>query len=86
MNPRSPLNDGSGVCQRIWPVFGSSADHEPHWISWPLAVKYRTVEQSYGVAFLRVRGIERVRQHADLTMFGRLALALSRARAIPLAG
>ena len=38
-----------------------------------------------GLAFLRVRGIERVRLHADLTMLGRLALALSRARAVPLA-
>ncbi len=30
---------------------------------------------------LRVRGIERVRLHADLTILGRLALELSRARA-----
>lgn len=34
---------------------------------------------------LRVRGIERVQLHADLTMLARLAQALSRARAVPLA-
>jgi hypothetical protein len=34
---------------------------------------------------LRVRGIERVRLHADLTIMGRLALELARARAVPLA-
>jgi hypothetical protein len=39
----------------------------------------------YGLAPLRVRGIERVRLHADLTMLARLALALHRANAMPLA-
>ena len=34
-----------------------------------------------GLAFLRVRGIERVRLHADLIMLARLSQALSRARA-----
>jgi DNA-binding transcriptional LysR family regulator len=34
---------------------------------------------------LRVRGIERVRLHADLTILARLACALARARAVPLA-
>jgi len=34
---------------------------------------------------LRVRGIERVRLHADLTILTRLACALDRARAVPLA-
>ena len=38
----------------------------------------------YGLAFLRVRGSERVRLHADLVMLGRLAQALSRARAVRL--
>jgi hypothetical protein len=32
-----------------------------------------------------VRGLERVRLHADLTMLARLGQALSRARAVPLA-
>jgi len=34
---------------------------------------------------LRVRGIERVRLHADLTILAKLACALSRARVVPLA-
>src|SRR5439155_1654406 len=36
-------------------------------------------------AFLRVRGIQRVRLHADLVMLRRLSPALARARAVPLA-
>jgi transposase len=43
--------------------------------------EFGRLKHSYGLAFLRVRGIERVRLHADLTMLGRLALALNRARA-----
>jgi transposase, IS5 family len=34
---------------------------------------------------LRVRGLERVRLHADLTMLAQLACALARARTVPLA-
>jgi len=34
---------------------------------------------------IRVRGIERVRLHADLTILAKLACALARARAVPLA-
>jgi Transposase DDE domain len=34
---------------------------------------------------LRVRGLERVQLHADLTILAKLACALSRARAVPLA-
>jgi len=34
---------------------------------------------------LRVRGIERVRLHADLTILAKLTCALSRARMVPLA-
>ena len=33
---------------------------------------------------IRVRGIERVRLHADLTILAKLACALARARAVPL--
>ena len=47
--------------------------------------KFGHLKHSYGPAFLRVRGIERVRLHADLTMLGRLALALAKARIVPLA-
>jgi hypothetical protein len=43
------------------------------------------LKHTYGLAFLRVRGIERVRLHADLTMLGRLALALAQVRTVPLA-
>jgi len=35
---------------------------------------------------IRVRGIERIALHADLVMLARLAAALARARAVPLAG
>jgi len=34
---------------------------------------------------LRVRGIERVRLHADLTILAKLANALGRSRALPIA-
>jgi hypothetical protein len=34
---------------------------------------------------IRARGIERVRLHADLTILAKLACALARARAVPLA-
>jgi hypothetical protein len=39
------------------------------------------LRHEYGLAFLRVRGIERVRLHADLAVCARLALALSRVTA-----
>ncbi|MHB8470731.1 MAG: transposase [Gaiellaceae bacterium] len=47
--------------------------------------EFGRLKHHYGLAILRVRGIERVRLHADLVMLGRLALALARARAAPLA-
>lgn len=40
--------------------------------------EFGRLKHEYGLAFLRVRGIERVRLHADLTMLARLALAVSR--------
>jgi hypothetical protein len=39
----------------------------------------------YGFAPLRVRGVDRVALHADLTMLARLSRALARARAVRLA-
>ena len=42
------------------------------------------LKHHFGLAAIRVRGIERVRLHADLIMLARLAQALSRARAVPL--
>jgi transposase len=47
--------------------------------------EFGRLKHEYGLAPLRVRGIERVALHADLTMLARLSLALSRARAVPLA-
>lgn len=46
--------------------------------------EFGRLKHDYGLAPLRVRGIERVRLHADLTILARLSLALSRARVIPL--
>ncbi len=47
--------------------------------------EFGRLKHDYGLAPLRVRGLERVRLHADLTMLARLTQALSRARAVPLA-
>jgi hypothetical protein len=47
--------------------------------------EFGRLKHHYALAMLRVRGIERVRLHADLTMIARLALALSRARPFALA-
>ena len=43
------------------------------------------LKHNFGLAFLRVRGIERVWLPAALTMLGRLSLTLAQARALPLA-
>jgi hypothetical protein len=43
--------------------------------------EFGRLKHHYALAVLRVRGIERVRLHADLTMLARLAVALERARA-----
>lgn len=47
--------------------------------------EFGRLKHDYGLTPLRVRGLERVRLHADLTMLARLGQALSRARAVPLA-
>ena len=47
--------------------------------------EFGRLKHTYGLAFLRVRGIERVRLHADLTILAKLSCALARARAVPLA-
>jgi hypothetical protein len=46
---------------------------------------FGVLKHNYGLATLRVRGIERVRLHADLVMLGRLSLALAQARGALLA-
>jgi hypothetical protein len=43
------------------------------------------LKNEYGLAPLRVRGIEKVALHTDLVMLARLAATLARARAVPLA-
>jgi transposase len=47
--------------------------------------EFGRLKHEYGLAPLRVRGLERVQLHADLVMLARLSQALSRARAVPLA-
>ncbi len=47
--------------------------------------EFGRLKHDYGLAPLRVRGLERVALHADLVMLARLASALARARAVPLA-
>jgi hypothetical protein len=47
--------------------------------------EFGRLKHDYGLAPLRVRGLERVQLHADLVILARLALALNRARALPLA-
>jgi len=44
--------------------------------------EFGRLKHDYGLAFLRIRGIERVRLHADLTIMSRLALALAKTRPI----
>lgn len=46
--------------------------------------EFGPLKHEYGLAFLRVRRIERVWLHADLTMLARLALALGRSRQVDL--
>jgi len=47
--------------------------------------EFGTLKHRWALAPLRVRGLERVQLHADLTILARLACALARTRAIPLA-
>jgi hypothetical protein len=47
--------------------------------------RIRILKHHFGLVAIRVRGIERVRLHADLIMLARLGQALSRVRAVSLA-
>jgi hypothetical protein len=47
--------------------------------------EFGMLKNDYGLLPLRVRGLERVRLHADLTILARLSLALSRERVAALA-
>ena len=71
--PLTPIPYGSDEWKRLYR--GRSAVER----------EFGRLKHDYGLAPLRVRGIERVRLHADLIMLGRLGQALSRVRAISLA-
>ncbi len=47
--------------------------------------EFGRLKNEWALAPLRVRGLERVQLHADLTILAKLACALARARAVPLA-
>jgi hypothetical protein len=47
--------------------------------------EFGRLKNEWALSPLRVRGLDRVRLHADLTILAKLACALSRARALPLA-
>ncbi len=47
--------------------------------------EFGRLKHEWALLPLRVRGLERVRLHADLTVLAKLACALSRARVVPLA-
>ena len=47
--------------------------------------EFGRLKNEWALAPLRVRGLDGVRLHADLTILAKLACALSRARAVPLA-
>jgi DDE family transposase len=47
--------------------------------------EFGRLKHEWALLPLRVRGIERVQLHADLTILAKLACALARARAVPLA-
>jgi hypothetical protein len=47
--------------------------------------EFAHLKREHGLSALRVRGLERVQIHADLTLLARLAVALNRAQAVPLA-
>ena len=51
----------------------------------PLEREFGRLKNEWALSPLRVRGVERVALHADLTMLARLACALAKARAVPLA-
>jgi hypothetical protein len=51
----------------------------------PFECEFGRLKNEYGLAPLRVRGLQRVALHADLTMLARLSQVLARARAVQLA-
>jgi hypothetical protein len=47
--------------------------------------EFGRLKHEWAMLPLRVRGLDRVRLHADLTILAKLGCALSRARVVPLA-
>jgi hypothetical protein len=47
--------------------------------------EFGRLKHEWSLLPLRVRGLERVQLHADLTILAKLACALARARAVPVA-
>jgi transposase len=47
--------------------------------------EFGRLKHEWALLPLRVRGLERVRLHADLTILAKLACALTKARVVPLA-
>ena len=47
--------------------------------------EFGRLKNEWALSPLRVRGLERVQLHADLTILAKLSCALARARAVPLA-
>ena len=76
-----------GIGGRLFPRIPRHSDRFRNLYRRRAAVEraFGDLKHGYGLAPLRVRGLERVRLHADLVMLARLGLALSRARAVPLA-
>jgi hypothetical protein len=66
--PLSPIPYGSDEWKRLYRG-RASVERE-----------FGRLKHDYGLAPLRVRGLERVRLHVDLAILGRLALALARAQ------
>jgi hypothetical protein len=56
-------------------------------LPWPRRVEreFGRLKHEWALLPLRIRGLERVQLHADLTILAKLSCALARARAAPLA-
>jgi hypothetical protein len=71
--PLTPIPYGSDEWKRLYRGRGA------------VEREFGRLKHDDGLAPLRVRGLERVRLHADLTMLARLAQALIRTRSLTLA-